>query len=57
MARAMYVFFHLTAGINRQRLPLYDQHFAVLGFCLLREKTFFGDFVVSRVYRAVGPKE
>ncbi len=50
MAQAMYVFFHLTAGINRQQLPVYDQHFKSLGLHLVREKTFFGDFIVSRVY-------
>ena len=51
MAQAMYDFFHLTAGINRQQLPVYDQHFKSLGLHLVREKTFFGDFIVSRVYR------
>jgi ubiquinone/menaquinone biosynthesis C-methylase UbiE len=57
MAQTMYVFFHLTAGINRQKLPCYDRHFAALGLYLVREKTFFGDFIVSRVYQSSKPKE
>ena len=57
MAQAMYVFFHLTAGINRQKLPFYDRHFAALGLRLVREKTFFGDFIVSQVYQSAEPEE
>ena len=57
MAQAMYVFFHLAAGINRQELPFYGRHFAALGLRLVREKTFFGDFIVSRVYQSAEPEE
>lgn len=51
MTRAMYAFFHLTAGIARQQLPAYHRHFAALGFRLKDEKAFYSDFIVSRVYR------
>ena len=51
MTFIMYLFFHLTAGITRQRLPSYQQHFAAGGFRRVKEQTFFGDFIVSRVYQ------
>ena len=51
MAQAMYGFFHLTAGITRQSLPPYHQHFARHNFRMTHERSFYGDFIVSRVYR------
>ncbi len=48
---AMYAFFHLIAGIDRQRLPAYQRHFAALDLRSTHDKVFFGDFIVSRVYR------
>ena len=51
MTKAMYAFFHLTAGITRQSLPPYHRHFSALGLRLTHEKTFYADFIVSRVYR------
>lgn len=50
MTRAMYAFFHLTAGIAQQKLPSYHRHFATLRFRLMHEKTFYSEFIVSRVY-------
>ena len=49
--RVMYAFFYLTAGIARQPLPPYHQHFATHGFRMTHERSFYGDFMVSRVYR------
>ena len=51
ITRAMYTFFHLTAGIARQPLPPYQQHFAAHGFRVIHERSFFSDFIVSRVYQ------
>ncbi len=51
MTWAMYAFFHLMAGIAWQKLPSYHQHFTDLELRLTHEETFFGDFIVSRVYR------
>ena len=54
MTKAMYLFFHLTAGIARQTLPPYHQHFAAHGLHMTHERSFFSDFIVSRVYRVSG---
>lgn len=55
MTKAMYTFFHLTAGIAQQSLPLYDDHLIKAGFQKTQEQSFFADFIVSQVYqRAVG---
>ena len=51
MVWAMYAFFHLTAGIARQKLPSYRQHFTAQRLRLTHRQTFFKDFIVSRVYR------
>ena len=50
MARAMYGFFHLTAGIAHQSLPPYHQHFLKHEFQMTHERSFYGDFMVSRLY-------
>ena len=50
MANTMYLFFHLTTGIARQKLPPYHQHFIKQGFQTTREQAFFYDFIISRVY-------
>ncbi len=51
MTQVMYAFFHLTAGIARQKLPVYHRHFTAFGLHRQREKTFYWGFIVSRVYR------
>ena len=49
--RAMYIFFHIAAGIAQQSLPPYDEHFRAHGFRMTHERAFFRDFIVSRVYQ------
>ena len=51
MTKAMYAFFHLTAGIAQQSLPPYHRHMTKAGFRLEHEQSFFKDFIVSQVYR------
>jgi ubiquinone/menaquinone biosynthesis C-methylase UbiE len=50
MTGGMYAFFRVTAGITRQALPPYHRRFTALGLRLVKEKRFYGDFIVSRVY-------
>ncbi|MGB3850181.1 MAG: class I SAM-dependent methyltransferase [Tunicatimonas sp.] len=54
MTGGMYAFFRVTAGIARQPLPPYHRHFTALGLHRVKEKRFYGDFIVSRVYRQGG---
>ncbi len=51
MARAMYAFFRVSAGIRRQSLPPYHRHFTDQGLRRTHERSFYGDFIVSRVYQ------
>ena len=48
---AMYTFFYLTAGVRPQSLPSYHHHFTAQGFQRRHERSFFHDFIVSRVYQ------
>ena len=53
VAQTMYAFFHLTAGIARHPLPPYHQCFTSKNFRMVLERSFFSDFIVSRVYLLV----
>ena len=47
----MFWFFRLTAGLSSQHLPDYTRHFSKLGWHNTQAHSFFGDFIVARVYR------
>lgn len=51
LLRVMFRFFRLTAGLSVHRLPDYGRHFRALGWQISREQSFYGNFIVSRVYR------
>ena len=53
MVYAMYAFFRLTTGLAQQALPPYHQHFVVHGLRMSDERSFFKDFIVSRVYVSI----
>lgn len=51
MLKSMFVFFKLLCGIEASRLPAIEQRFNNAGYNVIEDKTFFGDFIVARVYR------
>lgn len=50
MLRSMFVFFRLLCGIEASRLPPIEQHFNNAGYNVIEDKSFFGDFIVAKVY-------
>lgn len=50
LAWIMYRFFHLTANISLQSLPNYDFYFQKLGWQEKQSRSFFGDFIATKVY-------
>ncbi len=50
LAQFMYTFFHFTANISLQALPDYDAHFQKVGWKERQQKSFFGDFISSKIY-------
>ncbi|MEQ9440005.1 MAG: class I SAM-dependent methyltransferase [Cyclobacteriaceae bacterium] len=52
LLKFMFWFFRITAGLSTQQLPDYARHFQTLGWKNTQEQSFFGDFIVSRAYRA-----
>lgn len=51
MLKSMLLFFKVLCGVPSWRLPDVGKHFGKFGYEVLEEKTFFGDFVVSKVYK------
>jgi ubiquinone/menaquinone biosynthesis C-methylase UbiE len=51
LLRAMFTFFRIICRIEASKLPAIEKHFEGKGYEVMDEKTFFGKFVVSRVYK------
>lgn len=53
LLKSMLLFFKVLCGVESWRLPDVGKQFASFGYSTVEEKSFFKDFVVSRVYRKV----
>lgn len=51
LLRSMIVFFRLVCGIEATKLPGIEQCFAKQGYAAIKQKSFFGDFILSTVSR------
>lgn len=49
--KSMLLFFKVLCGVPAWRLPDVGNQFSKFGYEVIEEKTFFGDFVVSKVYK------
>jgi len=50
LLKSMFLFFKIWCNIEASRLPEIDRTFEQTGYKAIAEKTFLGDFIVSRVY-------
>ncbi|AMR30242.1 hypothetical protein A0256_01805 [Mucilaginibacter sp. PAMC 26640] len=51
LMKTMVLFFKILCGVESWRLPNVDTHFQKLGYQPTSNKSFFYDFIVTRVYR------
>jgi ubiquinone/menaquinone biosynthesis C-methylase UbiE len=51
LLKTMFLFFKLLCRIEASVLPAIEERFALSGYSTIEQKIFFGDFVVSKVYR------
>jgi ubiquinone/menaquinone biosynthesis C-methylase UbiE len=51
LLKSMLLFFKILCGIEASKLPDFEGQFDLNGYQLLDSKTFFGEFVASKVYR------
>jgi len=51
LLKSMFIFFRLLCGIEASKLPAIEKRFNTTGYDVIEDKTFFGDFIVARVYR------
>jgi ubiquinone/menaquinone biosynthesis C-methylase UbiE len=51
MLKSMLLFFKVLCGVPSWRLPDVGKQFGKFGYDVIEEKNFFGDFVVSKVYK------
>jgi hypothetical protein len=45
------LFFKLLCNIETSQLPDIEKQFKHLGYRVIAQKTFFGDFIVSNVFK------
>jgi cyclopropane fatty-acyl-phospholipid synthase-like methyltransferase len=51
LLQSMFIFFRMICNIEASRLPDINKRFAEKEYMVVDEKTFFGRFVLSRVYK------
>lgn len=50
LLKSMFLFFRVICGIEASRLPKIENAFKLKTYQAAAEKTFFGDFIVARIY-------
>lgn len=53
LLKSMLLFFKVLCGVESWHLPDVSRQFGLYGYRLLGEKTFYSDFVVTRMYRKI----
>lgn len=51
LLRSMFLFFRLICRIEASKLPDVERYFEANNYKIIGEKTFFGEFVVAKVYK------
>ncbi|MES2427997.1 MAG: class I SAM-dependent methyltransferase [Bacteroidota bacterium] len=51
LLKTMFIFFKLICGIETSVLPDIEKKFGQCGYTRIAQKTFYGDFILSKAYR------
>ncbi|TWR23843.1 class I SAM-dependent methyltransferase [Mucilaginibacter pallidiroseus] len=51
LLKSMLIFFKILCGVQNWRLPNVDKQFSLLGYARKDQKSFYGDFVMTRLYK------
>ncbi len=51
LLKSMLLFFRILCGVESTKLPDFEKLFKQYGYKVVDSKTFFGDFILSKVYR------
>ena len=51
LLKTMFIFFRLACGIEASKLPAIEQRFEEKEYNAIAQKTFFGDFILSTIYK------
>ncbi len=51
LLRSMFIFFKLVCNIEASKLPEIEKCFEQYGYQTTAQQTFFGDFIISKVYK------
>lgn len=51
LLRSMFLFFRMLCNIEASELPDVDSQFRLSGYKAVEERAFFGDFIISKVYK------
>jgi ubiquinone/menaquinone biosynthesis C-methylase UbiE len=53
LLKSMFLFFRIICDIEASQLPDIEKHFAIHNYKCIEQQTFFGDFIISKVYLKV----
>jgi ubiquinone/menaquinone biosynthesis C-methylase UbiE len=53
LLKSMFLFFRIVCHIEASQLPDIEKHFAAYNYKCVEQQTFFGDFIISKVYKKV----
>jgi len=53
LLKLMFLFFRIVCHIEASQLPDIEKHFAAYNHKCVEQRTFFGDFIISKVYMKV----
>jgi ubiquinone/menaquinone biosynthesis C-methylase UbiE len=53
MLKSMFLFFRMVCNIEASQLPDVERHFEANGYETINQRTFFGEFIVSKIYKKV----
>ena len=51
LLRSMFLFFRVLCRIEASKLPNVENNFELQGYKVVAEKTFYGNFIISKAYR------
>jgi len=51
LLKSMFLFFRLICSIEASKLPDIEKQFEALGYEIIAERAFYGEFMISRIYK------
>jgi ubiquinone/menaquinone biosynthesis C-methylase UbiE len=57
LLKSMFLFFKIVCNIEASQLPDVEKHFNQHGYKIIAQQTFFGDFIISKIWCSITPSD